>query len=260
MVNEALFGTSSIWIVVLCVSAAAAAGYLDAVAGGGGLVQLPALLIALPSSSLATIYGTNKFSAVFGTAAAARTYFKSGQLKIQLATWMVLLAGIGSYSGARLASVFNRAQIEPAVSVLLIGVALFVLFKPQLGLGTASLNVDRSAQIKAGILGLVVGFYDGIIGPGTGTFLIFGLVLIVGANFLQASAVAKVVNVATNLAALAFFIPSGHIYWGLAIVMAMANLAGGILGARFAIKQGSSFIRYVYLAVVAVLLIRLATN
>ena len=260
MVNEALFGTTSLWAVVLCVAAAGAAGYLDAVAGGGGLIQLPALLIALPSSPLATIYGTNKFSAVFGTTAAARTYFKSGQLNVRLATSMVVLAATGSFLGARLASTLNRSQVEPFVSGLLITVALFVLFKPQLGLGTTHLTVGRTAQIKASILGLVIGFYDGIVGPGTGTFLIFGLVFVVGANFLQASAVAKVVNVATNLAALAFFIPGGHIYWGLAIAMALANLLGGVLGARLAIAQGSSFIRYVYLAVVAVLLIRLATN
>lgn len=256
MVTETLFGTTNIWLVLFCVVAAGAAGYLDAVAGGGGLIQLPALLIALPGSSLASIYGTNKFSAVFGTTAAARAYFRSGNLKLALAAQMAVLAGFGSYLGAQLATQFSRETVEPLVVGLLIGVALFVLVKPNLGQHTRDLVLSFQSHLRAGGLGLVIGFYDGIVGPGTGTFLIFALVLGVGASFIQASATAKVVNVATNLAALLVFIPNGNIYWGLALCMAVANLLGGVLGARLAIRQGSSFIRNVYLVVIAVLVIR----
>lgn len=251
------FGGLSIWVVILCISAAFVAGYVDAIAGGGGLIQLPVLLFALPTTALATVMGTNKFSAIFGTAAAAVKYNKEMPIDRKVAFPMMIAAGVGSAVGALCTIWIERSVLEPIVILVLISVALFTLLRPALGREEIATRRTHSRFVPA-LIGGVIGFYDGLIGPGTGTFLVFAIVALLGHSFLRASGIAKVVNVMTNLAALIIFIPSGHVVIGLAITMAIANLSGGLIGARAALARGSTFVRAVFLAVIALLLVRLA--
>lgn len=244
----------SVWIALICVTAAFLAGFVDAVAGGGGLIQLPVLLWTFPTAPLASILGTNKAVSIVGTSTAANTYRKKIQINSKQLIPMISAAFIGSICGALLATNVSRDIFEPIILVILIAVGTFTLLRPDFG----KLETRRTASpAVAPLIGLVIGFYDGLIGPGTGMFLLFALVSFVGTSFLGASAIAKFVNVATNLAALIIFIPGGHVIWLIAALMAPANLLGGYLGARTALDRGSSFVRYTFLLVLAALVIRL---
>jgi uncharacterized membrane protein YfcA len=244
----------SIWIILLCVVAAFLAGFVDAVAGGGGLIQLPTLLVAFPSAPLATIMGTNKSVSIIGTSAAANTYRKRLPTNKKVLLPMVASAFLGSLLGSALVTFIDRSLFEPVILLILIFVALFTIARPSFG------QSEKTAKdipvIRASILGAGIGFYDGLIGPGTGMFLLFGLVSVLGATFLQASATAKFVNIATNFASLVIFIPGGHIIWLLALLMAPANLLGGLVGAKTALDKGSYFVRFIFIVMLAVLIFR----
>ena len=244
----------SVWIVVICIAAAFLAGFVDAVAGGGGLIQLPVLLWTFPTAPLASILGTNKAVSIVGTSTAANTYRKQMQVNAKLLIPMMSAAFVGSLFGALLATNVSREVFEPIILVILIAVGTFTILRPDFG------KLEQRREVSpalAPLIGLVIGFYDGLIGPGTGMFLLFSLVSFVGTSFLGASAIAKFVNVATNLAALIIFIPGGHILWVVAALMAPANLIGGYMGARTALDRGSSFVRFVFLIVLAALIVRL---
>lgn len=245
------------WAVGLCVVAAFLAGFVDAVAGGGGLIQLPALLAVFPTAPLALISGTNKSVSVVGTSAAALTYGRGMSLQARVVVPMAASAFAASAAGAALVTRLDRAMVEPIIMVVLIGVVVFTLLRPDMG--TVVGQRPRGVLAACG-LGAGIGFYDGIIGPGTGTFLVLGLVSVLGATFLTASAMAKAVNVATNLAALVVFVPAGHVMWTVAAAMAPANLAGGVIGARSAMSRGNSFVRAVFIGVICLLVVRLATT
>lgn len=242
----------SLWVVALCVAAAFLAGFVDAVAGGGGLIQLPILLISFPNTALATVMGTNKSVSIVGTTAAANTYRKKIPTDRRVLLPMVSCAFLGSMAGSALVTHVERTWFEPIILVILIGVAIFTLARPSFG-QHEKVNKDI-AIIRSALLGAGIGFYDGIIGPGTGMFLLFGLVSVLGATFLQASATAKFVNVATNFASLVIFIPSGHIIWLLTLLMAPANLIGGIVGAKTALDKGSYFVRAIFIVMLIVLI------
>lgn len=244
----------SLWLIALCICAAFLAGFVDAVAGGGGLIQLPTLLVAFPNTALATIVGTNKSVSIFGTTAAANTYRKKLPTDRRVLVPMIIFAFLGSMAGSALVTYVEREWFEPIILVILIVVALFTIFRPTFG--QHEKNIKNAAAFKSVLLGGVIGFYDGIIGPGTGMFLLFGLVSVLGSTFLQASATAKFVNVATNFASLVIFIPGGHIIWLLTLVMAPANLLGGVVGARTALDKGSKFVRAIFIIMIAVLIIR----
>jgi uncharacterized membrane protein YfcA len=244
----------SLWLIALCICAAFLAGFVDAVAGGGGLIQLPTLLVVFPNTALATIVGTNKSVSIFGTTAAANTYRKKLPTDRRVLVPMIIFAFLGSMAGSALVTYVEREWFEPIILVILIVVALFTIFRPTFG--QHEKNIKNAATFKSVLLGGVIGFYDGIIGPGTGMFLLFGLVSVLGSTFLQASATAKFVNVATNFASLVIFIPGGHIIWLLTLVMAPANLLGGVVGARTALDKGSKFVRAIFIIMIAVLIIR----
>lgn len=244
----------SLWLIALCICSAFLAGFVDAVAGGGGLIQLPTLLVAFPNTALATIVGTNKSVSIFGTTAAANTYRKKLPTDRRVLVPMIIFAFLGSMAGSALVTYVEREWFEPIILVILIVVALFTIFRPTFG--QHEKNIKNAATFKSVLLGGVIGFYDGIIGPGTGMFLLFGLVSVLGSTFLQASATAKFVNVATNFASLVIFIPGGHIIWLLTLVMAPANLLGGVVGARTALDKGSKFVRAIFIIMIAVLIIR----
>jgi uncharacterized membrane protein YfcA len=247
----------SIWILLICVVAAFLAGFVDAVAGGGGLIQLPVLLWTFPTAPLASILGTNKAVSIVGTSTAANTYRKQIQVNAKQLVPMMSVAFVGSLFGALLATSVSREVFEPIILVILIAVGTFTMLRPDFG--KIELTRDVSPVVVP-LIGLVIGFYDGLIGPGTGMFLLFSLVSFIGTSFLGASAIAKFVNVATNLAALIIFIPGGHVIWLVAAVMAPANLIGGYLGARTALDRGSSFVRLVFLAMLVALTVRLVST
>ena len=244
----------SIWIVLICVVAAFLAGFVDAVAGGGGLIQLPVLLWTFPSAPLASFLGTTKAVSIVGTTTAANTYRKKIQVNAKQLIPMMSAAFVGSLFGALLATKVSREIFEPIILVILIAVGSFTILRPDFG-KLESIRDVSPALVPA--IGLVIGFYDGLIGPGTGMFLLFSLVSFVGTSFLGASAIAKFVNVATNLAALIIFIPGGHMIWLVAALMAPANLIGGYLGARTALDRGSSFVRLIFLTMLVALIVRL---
>lgn len=245
-------------IVLLLCAAAAFAGWFDAVVGGGGLVQLPALLVFLPGASPAQVLATNKLSSIFGTSVAAATYYRRVRPDLRTALPMAGIALAGSAGGAALASVMPADVFRPIVLLLLVLVATYVLLRPNLGDVQDLRWSGHKHHLAAGFGGLSIGFYDGIFGPGTGTFLVFLLVGLLGYSFLQASAKARIVNLATNLGALLVFIPQGAPMWRIGLLMGACNIAGGWLGAHTAIRRGSGFVRVVFLVVVAALVLRLA--
>lgn len=248
----------SIWTVVLLCVAAAAAGWIDAVSGGGGMIQLPALLIALPQGSEVNALATNKLSSIFGTATAARTYVKhlapDWKTAIPMAAIAFMFAGLGAWS----AHLVPTEYFAIGAVIALIVVWLWIFFTPVLGSETVlRWQGSRKHYFAAVIVGAGIGFYDGIFGPGTGSFLLIALVGIFGYSFLMASSTAKLINLGTNAAALIVFGFTGSIVWLLGLLLAAFNVGGAFLGARTAIARGSAFVRGVFLAVVAILIIRL---
>lgn len=236
-------------MLILIVLAAFSAGWMDAVVGGGGLLQLPALLL-IPGMTPIQALATNKFASVFGTATSSVTYYRRAKPDIRTALPMAGIALAGSFGGAAVATILPPAAFKPIIVVALLAVALFTAFRPKMGAATQLRFQGRKHHIMAGAAGLAIGFYDGMIGPGTGTFLVISLVALLGYDFLQASAKAKIVNFATNLGALLLFIPHGSVLWLLGGILAVANIAGSYLGSRMAIARGTGFIRIVFLVVV----------
>jgi uncharacterized membrane protein YfcA len=237
--------------------AALVAGWVDAVTGGGGLVQLPALLLGLPGASPAQLLATNKLASVCGTATSAVTYHRRVRPDLRTALPMAGLALGGAAGGAVCASLLPTRVFRPLVLIMLVLVAVYVARRPEIGRVTALRFAGRRHYLVAGVAGTGLGFYDGIFGPGTGSFLVVALVGVLGYAFLVASAKAKIVNLATNLGALLVFVPQGAPLWRVGVLMGLANLGGGYLGARTAVAAGNRFIRVALLVVVGALVLRI---
>lgn len=246
-----------LWIVLVLCLAAIAAGWVDAVSGGGGMLQLPALLLAVPADAPVQALGTNKLSSMMGTAAAARTYLRHVQLDVRTALPMAGVAFAGALVGATLATRVPVDAFRPIIVLLLILVWVWTLFSPKMGAATTLRFGGRTHHVVAIGAGLVIGLYDGILGPGTGSFLLIVLVAGLGYSFLQASATAKIVNLGTNLAALIVFGLAGSVLWVVGIAMGACNVLGAVIGSRTAIRRGSGFVRLVFLGIVGVLILRL---
>lgn len=244
--------------ILILLLAAFFSGAIDAVVGGGGLIQIPALFAIYPAESAATLFGTNKCASVVGTANATWRYAR--QVKIPWRT--ILPAAVAafalSYAGAAIVAWLPKDAVRPLILILLIGAALYTLRRKDFGQVHQPMHSGYQELIYAILLGGLIGFYDGFFGPGTGSFLIFLFVRFFGFDFLHASAGAKVVNVATNLAALAYFIPNGYVIALLAALMAVANVSGSIAGTWLALKHGSGFVRKVFLILVGVLIVKFA--
>ncbi|MGJ6981171.1 sulfite exporter TauE/SafE family protein [Aestuariimicrobium soli] len=246
-------------VIVLLVLAAFVAGWVDAVVGGGGLIQLPSLLIGLPAdTSVAAISGTNKVSSAAGTLTATATYLRKVSVDWKAAVPLMVLAYLGSTIGARLVNFLPKQAFTPIVLAALVGVGIYTVRKPTLGLHHQVRWTGWRGAAVAAAIGLVVGLYDGFLGPGTGSFFVIALVGLLGYGFLQASVLAKLANLTTNVAAIAVFSIQGVIIWKLALMMAAANLTGGFIGAQMAVRHGSGFVRKVFLAVVGLLVVKLA--
>ena len=251
-----MFAELSLATGLFLLSASFLAGFVDSIAGGGGIVQLPALLIGLPNSPAAEVLGTNKLSAVFGTTTAAALYRKQIKPDPKVLIGMAIPAFFGSAVGALLASKIPTSSMRPMILVLLIAVAIYTWLKPDLGKIENLRHVPKQRIQIGGIAGAVIGFYDGIFGPGTGSFLMLILVATLGYAFITASAIAKVVNVATNVGALIVFGINGAVIWQIGIIMGFANITGAIIGSRLAIRGGSTLVRKVFLLVTVVLIVR----
>ncbi len=234
--------------------AALLAGFIDAVAGGGGLVQVPALFNALPTESPATIFGTNKGSSIFGTANAAWRYARRIPMPWDIALPAAASAFVFSFIGAATVAWLPKEVVRPLVLAMMIVVVVYTAVKPDFGALQGKALPAGKVRPWALVAGAVLGFYDGFFGPGAGSFMIFAFVGVFGMDFLRASSSAKIVNLATNAAALSFFIPTGHILWVIALTMAVFNIAGAFVGTRLALRHGSGFVRWVFLAVSTILI------
>jgi len=248
----------SLEVIIFLVLASGFAGFVDSIAGGGGLIQLPSLLISMPSTAPSLLLGTNKLPSFLGTLGATASYLRKVKPDFKLAFVMAVPAFIGSGLGASVATKIPKEAFKPIILFMLIVVALYTWRKKELGL-VENFRFARRHQVGMGALaGLVIGFYDGIFGPGTGSFLMLILVALLGFAFLQASVTAKIVNLATNLGAILVFGLNGKILWVLGLTIAIGNVIGGFLGARWALKGGSALIRKVFLVVTTLLILRLA--
>lgn len=240
--------------------AALAAGFIDAIAGGGGLIQLPALLIGLPQSATVQVLGTNKLSSIFGTTAAAIMYRRRVKPDFLFTLSMAIPAFVGSMCGALLAANIPTHALRPIVFLLLLAVGIYTWRHPTLGHVEELRHTHRRRRGIAISAGAGIGFYDGIFGPGTGTFLMLILVVTLGFAFLSASSIAKVVNVATNAGAIIVFGLHGVILWQLGLILGLANITGGLLGAHMAIRGGSAFVRKIFLFVTALLIFKVGVD
>lgn len=244
--------------ILLLVFASALAGWIDAVVGGGGLIQLPALLL-VPGMTPIQAVATNKIGSICGTTVSATTYLTKVKVDKSVTVPGAIFALIGAVMGALVASQIPEKAFTPIILVVLIGVGVFTLAKPSLG-AEARLRFSERPRMHHGVswlIGLLVGMYDGALGPGTGSFLVIGLVAVVGFSFLQASASAKVMNWATNFGSLLFFIPAGFVVWKAGLAVAAGNVIGGFFGAKLAISKGSKFVRVVFVVVVSALVLKL---
>jgi len=239
------------WLILI--PAAFFAGMVDAAVGGGGLIQIPALLSTFPQTAIPTLFGTNKLSSIAGTGAALWRYARAVRIPWRLVLPATAAALVGAWLGAALVAWMPRQAMQPLVVVMMLAVAIYTFVRKNLG--HEQTHEPRPGDVWRGALfGLVIGLYDGFFGPGTGSFLIFGFVRVFGMDFVRASASAKVINLATNFSAIAFFASHGPLLWGIGLTMAACNLAGAWLGTHLALKHGAGFIRQAFLGVVVVLI------
>ncbi|RDE07988.1 TSUP family transporter [Pelagibacterium lacus] len=242
-----------LWVLLLLGGVGVLAGFVDAVAGGGGLITIPVLL----SSGLSPVgaLATNKAQSIVGTTAAAITYWRKGYVSLLALVPAIAAAFAGSLLGAAAVKQVDTAALEIAVPVAVIAVALYFTFSPSIrdADGTAHLSFSRFVSV----FGFVIGFYDGLFGPGAGSFFMLAFIALFGLSAARASAHTKVLNVTSNLAALVFFIFAGDVVWPVAIVMAMGQVAGGYLGALTGIRFGAWVIRPLVIVVSLALAIKL---
>lgn len=244
-------------LLLLC-TAAFVAGFIDAIVGGGGLVQTPATLIILPHYPVATLLGTTKIPSFAGTSLAAWQYSKRVQLNYRLLAAVASVAFVAALTGSKMASMLSNQVLKPVMLVLLVIVGIYTYSNKKFGLQEHSEKMPAHAVTYGALFGLIIGFYDGFIGPGTGSFLILIFISVLGQDFLHASAHAKMVNLATNLASILYFSSTGHILYQFAIPMAVCNLTGSFFGTRLALLKGNKFIRIFFLLVVTGTIVRFA--
>ena len=236
--------------------AALVAGFIDAIAGGGGMVTIPAMLLAgLPPLQ---VLGTNKLQALFGSGAASWSYARHGHVDLRAQWPMVLSAAAGAVAGALLATAMPTDWLRAALPLLLVAIALYFGFKRGTG------ELERQRRIGPALFGLTfvpaIGFYDGVFGPGTGSFLMLGFVTLAGFGILKATAHTKFLNFGSNLGALAVFVVHGAVLWQVGLVMGVGQWIGARLGSRFAMAQGARVIRPLLVVVSLALAIRLLAD
>lgn len=249
----AIYTEYTFWFLML---AGFAAGFVDSIVGGGGLIQLPAFLLAYNTLPIAMVFGTNKFAGFSGTTLAAFRYVRNTPVQWKAVLPAVFTALIFAWIGAELVQNFDKEMVKPVVFALLIAVAIYTYVKKDFGIVAKERLSANMIVIWSLLTGAVLGIYDGFFGPGTGSFLIVIYVGVFGFDFLNASVSAKLINCATNIAALAAFIWSGNIVWEIAIPLALFNMAGSWLGVKTALKRGRGFIRVFFLIVVTAMILK----
>ena len=232
------------------------AGFVDAIVGGGGLILVPALFAVFPTTHPATLFGTNKSASVWGTAFAAAQFSRRVQMNWQTLLPAAATGFCGGFAGAWAVTVISPDFLRKLLPFVLLGVLLYTLARKNLGHEHAPTLAGRKQTLVACAIGAVIGFYDGFFGPGTGSFFVFLFVRVLGYDFLHASAAAKLLNVATNLAALVLFAAKGHVWWNYALALAVANVVGSLLGTHLALKHGAAFVRVVFIFVVGALILK----
>jgi uncharacterized membrane protein YfcA len=243
-------------VIISLIMLSFVAGFIDAVVGGGGLIQIPALLISLPKTPLPTIFGTNKIAALAGTSISAIQYSKRIKFNYKLLITISICAGLASFLGAKVVFFINVNTLKPIILVVLILIAIYTFLKKNLG-SVQTKNLSFNKQLIYGaLIGIIVGFYDGFFGPGTGSFFVLGFVVILGFEFVQASAYSKVINCMTNISALLVFIKQGNYILELAIIMSVCNITGNVIGTRLALKNGNPFVRTIFLLIVTLMIFR----
>ncbi|MFN4036227.1 sulfite exporter TauE/SafE family protein [Comamonas aquatica] len=240
------------WIFVSLASALA--GFVDAIVGGGGLILVPAMFAAFPHAAPATLFGTNKSAAVWGTAMSTWQYSRRIRITWPMIIPGIVAAGVGAFSGAWAVTLVNPDFLRKLLPFILLGVLLYTLAKKELGREHTPMHSLRTMQWLTAGIGLVIGFYDGFFGPGTGSFFVFLLVRLLGYDFLNASINAKLMNVTTNLAAIVLFALKGHVWWHFAVPLAIANVLGSVLGTWMALRHGAGFVRVIFIVVVSLLI------
>jgi uncharacterized membrane protein YfcA len=248
------------WTYVLLALAGLFAGFVDAVVGGGGLVQLPALVVAFPGAAPVQILATNKLAGTCGTSVSSLTYYR--RVKPDPATFVPLMAVafLGSAAGAVAASRLPKSAFDPIILVALVVVGAYVLLMPAIGSVTQLRYAGHRHTVTAALVGLAIGFYDGALGPGTGSFFVFALVGLLGYSFLEASAKARIANWATNVAALLVFAMQGAVMWRVGLVVGVCNLLGSYVGARTAVARGSGFVRVFFVVVVSAFIVKIGSD
>ena len=235
------------------------AGFADSIAGGGGVISVPAgLLAGIP---IHTVYGTNKFAMSFGALTSTTQYARSGNVDWRAALYAAVGALVGANLGARLALLLNEKYLSYCLMLLLPAVALFLAFNRGFGQEPKLLNHSKVQEAFLAIfIGVVVGAYDGFFGPGAGTFYIILFCTILGSDLLHANGNAKVVNMASNIGALIAYILNGKVWFAVGIPMALCTISGNFLGSRLAIKNGARFIRPVMALMIVLLLIKIVSD
>ncbi|MEY4753574.1 MAG: hypothetical protein RJA44_1249 [Pseudomonadota bacterium] len=232
------------------------AGFVDAIVGGGGLILVPALFATYPGAPPATLFGTNKGAAIWGTAWATHQYARRVTMNWPTLLPAAALALLGSFCGAWAVTQVSATGLRRLLPLVLLAVLGYTLMRKDLGQQHAPRLAPGPERRAGALIGLLIGAYDGFFGPGTGSFFVFLFVRVLGYDFLHASAAAKLLNTATNLAALLLFGSTGHIWWQVALLMAVANVAGSLMGARLALRHGAGFVRTVFIVVVGALILR----
>ncbi len=251
-----LFADYTLTVLVSLIILSFVAGFIDAIVGGGGLIQLPALLINTPNQPLLTIFGTNKIAALAGTSVAAYQYSKRIKFDYKLLLVISFFSFVSSYAGAKVVSFIKVETLKPVILVILILIAIYTFIKKDLG-SVQTKQLPANKQLFLGsVIGIVVGFYDGFFGPGTGSFFVLGFVVILGFEFVNASAYSKIINCITNISALIVFIKNGDYLIEIAILMSVFNIIGSVIGSRIALKKGNGFVRIIFLVIVSIMILR----
>lgn len=246
----------TLWNMLILAVMAFVAGFIDSVVGGGGLVQVPALLINLPNSPLPTVFGTNKIAALSGTAVAAWQYSRKVKYNYLLLGVISFFAFMASRFGAKMLYYIDASTLKPVILVILVLIAAFTFARKNFGAVHAHTQSFAKQLVYGSLMAVAVGVYDGFFGPGTGSFFVLGFVVLLGFDFLSATAYTKVVNCVTNISALIVFLIHGNYILGLAILMAVCNIVGSVIGSRMALKKGNEFIRVFFLVVVSVMIVK----
>ena len=254
--NEMLTAPASTWLLICIV--AFAAGFIDSIVGGGGLVQTPVLLFSFPNTPVASLLGTTKIPSFCGTSIAAYHYSKRVKMQWRLIGFIAIAAFAAALLGSHMVTLIHNQILKPIILVVLVVVAIYTYTRKDLGMTKMVAAPAEHALAKGIISGLLLGFYDGFIGPGTGSFLVLVFIALLNEDFLHANAHAKFINMATNLASILYFSATGHIFFKLAIPMAVCNMLGGYSGSKLALLKGNRFIRIFFLTIVCAIILRFA--